>query len=439
MPTATLEEALPKTPGDRAALAKAIRYNWELHRRPEQWPDPNERDWKTWMYVAGRGSGKTRAGAELIRHYVENFEHYFGVPPEKGIIHFIAPTVSDLRDVMVEGDSGIISVSAPWFMPLYEPSKRRVTWPNGVKALLFSADEPERLRGPQCHLLWADEIASWRRPNTWDMAIFGNRLGANPKRIVTGTPKPTKLIKSILKDKGTYVTKGSTYDNVDNLAPSFIEEIRLKYEGSRMGRQEIHAEILEDNENALWTRHIIDLGRVVRTPPGIDIVRMIVALDPSCGGGKDSDDAGIIVAGKGSDKEYYVFDDCTCSGSPFKWARAAATAYHTHACDRVVYEKNQGGLMVESTIANYDTKLPLKGVHASRGKITRAEPISTLYEQGRVHHVGEFPELEDELCQWEPGQSSPNRLDALVWGVTDLHGSSGVAHAMTTSRDIRPQ
>lgn len=429
---------IPQTNAERAALAKAVQYNWEIHRRPEQWPDPTTRHWKTWMYLGGRGTGKTRSGAELVRYFVENFEENFGVSPERGIIHFIAPTVSDLRDVMVEGDSGIMSISPPWFMPVYEPSKRRITWPNGVKALLFSADEPERLRGPQCHLFWADEIASWRRPATYDMALFGNRLGTHPRRIVTGTPKPTKLIKEILKDPGTYVTKGSTYDNLENLAPSFVEEIKNKYEGSRLGRQEIHAELLEDNDNALWTRSDVDKGRVVMVPKGVELLRIIVALDPNTEGDVGHDEAGIVVAAKGSDREYYVIDDCTIAGSPFKWARACATAYHKYDCDRVVYEKNQGGLMVEGTIANFDKKLPLKGVHASRGKVTRAEPISTLYEQGRVHHVGEFPELEDEMCQWEPGMPSPNRMDALVWAITELHGSSGIASAHTTARDVRP-
>lgn len=409
--------ALPQNSADRAHLAAALRYRWSLHARPEQLPPAGD-EWRTWFYMAGRGAGKTRSGAEAVRAWAESRTYR--------IIHLIAPTASDLRDTMVEGPAGILAVSPPWFRPRYEPSKRRLTWPNGVRALLFSADEPERLRGPQCEALWADEVASWRRPEAWDMAMFGLRLGSNPRAIVTSTPKPTRLIKGILKDPAAAVTLGTTYDNRANLAAAFFEQIIRKYEGTRLGRQELLAQMLDDNPRALWRRDNIEADRLLRVPEGVNLVRVVVAVDPSANEGPDEtgektgDDAGIITPAQGSDGHYYVLADNTMAGSPLAWARAAVTAYHDRKADRVIAEANNGGAMVSALLKTVDSKVPVRLVRATRGKVIRAEPISALYEQHLVHHVGCFPELEDELCQWEPGEESPNRLDALVWGLTEL-------------------
>jgi phage terminase large subunit-like protein len=417
-----LQMLMPKTEEDIENFLNAIKFKWELHRRDSQWP-PEDDSWHTWLFLGGRGSGKTRAGAELVRHWIESGHYRLG--------HFIAPTMADVRDVMLEGDSGIMTISPPWMRPTYHPSKRQITWPNGAKVLLFSADEPERLRGPQCEFLWADEPASWRRPETWDMAMFGLRLGELPRAIVTGTPKPTKLILGIMKQKTTYLSRGSTYDNLKNLAPQFVEYIKDKYEGTRLGRQEIHAEVLMDNAKALWKREWIENNRLPKLPDGVTLTRVVVAVDPSNKGEKDSDEAGIVVAGKGSDLKYYVIDDQSLIATPKGWATKAVNAYTTHTADRIIYEANQGGDMVKETFEAVNDKVPLKEVWASRGKATRAEPVSALYEQNRVVHVGAFPDLEDELCQWEPGDDSPNRLDALVYGITALHGQSGKVSAQT--------
>jgi phage terminase large subunit-like protein len=424
-----LDPFIPKTEEDMVRFMEAVQYSWEINRRPEQWPDPDTKDWHTWMYLGGRGAGKTRSGSELVRYWIMNGTYKRG--------HLIAPTVADLRDVMVEGPSGLLNVFPPWFRPTYEPSKRKVSFPNGAVILLYSADQPERLRGPQCDFLWGDEVASWRRPDTWDMAMFGLRLGENPRAIVTGTPKPTKLIKKLLTMNGVLVTRGSTYANEKNLAPQFLRYIKEKYEGTRLGRQEIFAEMLDDNPSALWSRETIEQNRVNSIPAGLKMVRVLTAVDPSTQDDKNSDEAGIITGFKGGDKHYYILDDSTIQASPLGWAKKAISCYSKFNADRIIYESNQGGLMVEATFANIDKKIPLKGVHASRGKVVRAEPISALYEKGLVHHVGYFPELEDEMCQWEPGMDSPNRMDALVWLVTALHGGSGIATAMT-GYDVRP-
>lgn len=334
-------------------------------------------------------------------------------------LHFVAPTAGDVRDVLVEGESGILAISHPRFMPVYEPSKRRLTWPNGAQASLFSADKPDRLRGPQCDGLWCDEVASWRYPEAWDMAMFGLRLGADPRTVVTTTPRPTKLIKSILGSPTTVRTRGSTYDNQHNLAPAFVEQIIQQYEGTRLGRQEIYAEILDDNPNALWNREQIDLKRLPGVPGNVRLVRVVVAVDPSATA--TGDETGILVTGIGSDSLFYVLDDYSIQGTPDQWARKVVLAYEVHKADRVIYESNQGGDMVAHTLRTVDPHIPLTAVHASRGKHTRAEPIAALYEQGRVHHVGAFPKLEDQMCEWDATQSeSPDRMDALVWGLTEL-------------------
>lgn len=400
------------------AEAEALNYRWDFWARDKQMAPPG--DWRTWFVLAGRGFGKTRTGAEWVREEVES--------GRRKRIALVAPTAADVRDVMVEGESGLLACSPPSFKPRYEPSKRRLSWPNGAIATTFSADEPERLRGPQHDGAWCDEPASWRRPEAWDMLMFGLRLGEDPRSVVTGTPKPTKMVRDILADRGTVVTRGTTYENRGNLAPAFFEKILRKYEGTRLGRQELNAEVLDDNPFALWKRDRIEELRVAAFP---DLARIVVAIDPQVAdpkqsGDEDSAETGIIVAGisQGREPHGYVLDDATLRDTPDKWARAAVTAYSKYKADRIVAEANNGGAMVEFTVATVARDLGLrvsyKAVHASRGKVTRAEPVSALYEQGVVHHVGCFPQLEDQLCEWMPGDKSPDRLDALVWALTDL-------------------
>lgn len=335
------------------------------------------------------------------------------MPASRGAL--IAATTADVRDVLIEGESGILNVSPPWDMPSYEPSKRRLTWKNGTTAITFSADEPDRLRGPQFHWGVCDELAAWRYPETWDMFMFGLRLGERPRVAVATTPRPTQLIRQLMTAPTTHLTRGSTYENRDNLAPAFFQQIVSKYEGTRLGRQELNAEILDDVPGALWTRAIIEDSRVTKHP---DLSRVIVGVDPHASTGE----SGIVVAGLGTDKHGYILDDLSTGGSPDTWGRQVVTGYHKHRADRAVLESNHGGDMVIQTIKVVDPKVPTKKLWASRGKQTRAEPVSALYEQGKVHHVGMFATLEDELCTWVPGETteSPNRLDALVWALTEL-------------------
>jgi phage terminase large subunit-like protein len=320
---------------------------------------------------------------------------------------------------MVEGESGILSVCPPWNRPAYEPSKRRLTWPNGALATLYSADEPERLRGPQSDGAWCDEPASWRYPEAWDMLMFGLRLGSDPRVVVTGTPKPIKIIKELLQSPTTHVVRGSTYANRRNLSPVFFSQIVKKYEGTRMGRQELQAEILDDNPNALWRRDDIERTRVTSYP---DLTRSVVAIDPAVTDDEGSAETGIVVAGVSGAGEYYILDDRSLRSSPRGWATAAITAFHTYHGDRIVGEANNGGDMIEALLRTVDKEIPFKKVTATRGKAIRAEPIASLYERGIVHHVGTFPALEDQLCEWDPSLDgpSPDRLDACVWALTEL-------------------
>lgn len=390
--------------------AEEILYDWDLWARPAQRLPPG--DWQTWLTLAGRGWGKTRVGAETVRRKVET--------GQAGRVALVAATSADARDVMVEGESGILAVSPPWNMPRYEPSKRRLTWPNGAVATTYSADEPNRLRGPQHDFAWADELAAWRfDQEAWDMLMFGLRLGTDPRAIVTTTPRPTALIKALAADPGTLLTRGSTYENRANLAPAFFRRIIGKYEGTRLGRQELNAEILDDVVGALWTLKLIEEHRVATAP---ELTRIVVAVDPAVSKGDNSNETGIIVAGIAGNEHAYVLEDLTVRGSPNEWAQAAVTAYRRHKADRIVAEVNQGGDMVESIIRGIDRSIPYEGVRATRGKAIRAEPVSALYERGRVHHVGVHAQLEDQMTNWTPasGEASPDRLDALVWAVTSL-------------------
>ena len=385
--------------------AAELTYMWEFWARPEQIAP--EGDWPIWLVKAGRGWGKTRVGAEWVR----------GQKEKVGRIALIGPTAADVRDVMVDGDSGLISISPPWDKPEYQPSKRRIVWKNGSVAYMYSADEPERLRGPQHGAAWCDEIGSWRYPDTWDMMMFGLRLGKNPKVVATTTPRPTPLMKQIQSMPSTVITRGSTYDNRANLAASFFSSIITKYEGTRLGRQELEGHDLDDNPGALWNREIIDAARVRKA---MDMARIVVAVDPAVTSGEESDETGIVVVGKDEFGHAYVIEDCSVKGTPDEWGRAAVDAMKRHQADRIVAEVNQGGDMVRYVLETIDKNLPIKLVRASRGKMARAEPISALYEQGKVHHVGAFHKLEDQMCTWEPGMKSPDRMDALVWGMTEL-------------------
>jgi len=396
---------------------------WRMSARKDQVAP--EGDWLTWLMLAGRGAGKTRAGAEWIRERVK---------AGAGRIGLIAPTAADARDVMVEGPSGLLSVCAPWDVdwrgsvtgrPLYEPSKRRVTWDNGAVATLFTADEPDRLRGPQHDTIWADELAAWNRlREAWDMAQFGLRLsdgqGKPPRQCVTTTPRPLPLVRELIKDPRTVVSRASTYDNAKNLAPAYLDALRAKYEGTRLGRQEIAAEILDDTPGALWTRSMIEAAH---RPAPDQYERIVVGVDPSGSDGETGDSQGIIVAGRYGD-EARVIEDCTVRLGPDGWGRACVSAYHRHKADRIVAERNYGGEMVRAVIQSIDPDVPVTLVTATRGKHVRAEPIAALYEQGRVSHGRDLAQLEDQMCAMTTteytGEGSPDRLDAMVWAMTDL-------------------
>lgn len=399
------------------AQAGALLHDWSFWARPSQLPPDG--DWRVWLLLAGRGFGKTRTGAELMRARA--------IARTARRLALVAPTAGDARDVMVEGESGILAISPPWERPRYEPSKRRLTWPNGATATLFSADEPERLRGPQHDTAWCDELASWRYPEAWDMLMFGLRLGTDPRVVVTTTPRPTTLLRELIIDPSVVVTRGTTYDNRSNLAPSFLGQVVRKYQGTRLGRQELDAELLEDAPGALWTRGIIEGTRARAAPP---LIRVVVAIDPAVTATDEADETGIIVAGRDSYGHAWVLADTSGRYQPIEWARTAISAYRAHRADRIVAEVNNGGDMVEATLRMIEPNVPFTAVRASRGKITRAEPIAALYEQGRVHHLGAFPKLEDQMCAFvadtrgslkiSSTSSSPDRVDALVWALTDL-------------------
>jgi predicted phage terminase large subunit-like protein len=395
-----------------------VAFLWEAWARQNQLEPAG--NWSTWLVKAGRGYGKTRVGAEWVRKRVE-----IGKARR---VALIGATAADVRDTMVEGDSGLLAVSPPWFRPKYEPSKRRVTWPNGAMATCFSADEPNRLRGPQHDTGWADELAAWQYPEeAWDNYQFGLRLGADPRSIVTTTPRPIKLVKALIADKTTHVTHGSTFENRANLAPKFLAQIVSKYEGTRLGRQELNAELLEDNPGALWKREWFDARRIAAKPAALK--RVVVAVDPAMTSKPESDETGVIAAGvapcdcRGKTEDHgFVFDDASGIYSPDEWARLVVHKYQSHEADHVTAEVNNGGDLVVSNIKTAGQNIPVHAVRASRGKAIRAEPVSALYEQGKVHHVGSLAKLEDQCCDWNPAtdSDSPDRLDALVWAMTDL-------------------
>jgi phage terminase large subunit-like protein len=406
----------------------ALEYEWRFWARPNQIAP--EGAWHVWLVSAGRGYGKTRTGAEWVNDRAKRNPH------ER--IALIGATAADTRDVMVEGESGILAVSPPWNRPHYEPSKRRLTWPNGAMATTYSAEEPDRLRGPQHGAAWADEVAAWAYPETWDQLMFGLRLGTDPRVIATTTPRPTALIRRLMKDPHTVVTRGSTFENAANLAPSFLADVRRKYEGTRLGRQELFAELLDDTPGALWNYAQIDALRVPRAPA---LRRIVVAIDPAVTANEESDETGIVVAGLGEDGHGYVLQDLSGKFSPDGWARLAVQAYRTYEADRIIAEVNNGGDLVERVIRTVDPHVPYTAVHASRGKRVRAEPVAALDEQGRVHHVGSFAALEDQMCTWDSttGERSPDRMDARVWAITELMLNPGAAEYRGLLEGVAPK
>ncbi len=401
-------------------------YDWRLWAREKQLMPAGA--WRTFLLLAGRGFGKTIAGAQAVRRMVEE--------GSAGRIALVAPTAADARDVMAEGESGILAVSPPWARAKYEPSKRRITWPNGAIATLYSGEEPDRLRGPQHEFAWVDELAAMKYPKeTWDMLALGLRLGI-ARAIVTTTPRPIPVIREIMAAPDTVTVRGTTYENLENLALGFAREILARYEGTRLGRQELYAELLEDVPGALLTRAILDETRVRSSP---ELTRIVVGVDPAASAGTESSHTGIVACGTGRDGHGYVLCDRSVRASPAEWARRTVELWEELRADRIIAEANQGGDMVRYTIHTVDPKAPVTLIRASRGKFTRAEPVAALYEQGRIHHVGFLPELEDELTTFVPGQAdSPDRLDAAVHALTHLM-LEGRARLAAPALDVRKQ
>jgi len=397
-----------------------LQHTWEFWARPEQL-EPNG-DWNIWIALAGRGWGKTRAGVEWVRHQVKS---------GKKRIAAVAPTNSDIRRVMVEGESGFLNVcwksdktyrGGKLGYPNWSPTNRTLTWENGAKVEFYSAEDPERLRGPQFHAAWADEVAAWRnQQDVWDMLQFTLRLGRKPRVMVTTTPKPTKLMRALIASPQSHITRGSTFDNVDNLAKPFLETIKKEYEGTRLGNQELYAEMLEEADGALWTTEVLDKCTIEQKDIP-ELNRIVVSIDPAVTSKTESDMTGLIVAGIDVNGIGYVLEDATDRYSPAEWAAKAISLYKAHSADRIVAERNQGGDMVRRTLEAEDEAVPIRLVHASRGKMARAEPISALYERGKVKHAKGLDELETQMRTWEPlgSMGSPDRLDACVWALTDL-------------------
>jgi phage terminase large subunit-like protein len=399
-----------------------LMYDWE-----GVWARDNQKEplggWVYWLILAGRGWGKSATGSYWIRKRVANGARRLAV---------IGPTAADVRDIMVEGPSGILESFPPQLKPYYEPSKRRITFDNGAIAITYSGDEPDRLRGANIDSAWVDELSSCRyAQDVMDMLSLGLRIGEDPRCIITTTPKPIKPIKELLKQKNVHLTRGSTYENRDNLSPVFFDSIISRFENTRLGRQELYAEILDDAPGALWSREQLEQNRVSEMP---DLKRIVVGVDPAITSKKDSDETGIVVAGLGTDNHFYVLDDKSCIKSPHGWGKEVVATYNKWKADRVVGEVNQGGDMVKAILNTISPFISFRAVHATRGKKLRAEPIASLYEQNRIKHVGYFGSLEDQMCSWEPGVTtdSPDRIDSLCLAIFELMKNSQL-HSMDLS------
>lgn len=401
--------------------------NWVKTARDKQLAPSG--DWLYWLILAGRGWGKTRTGAEDIVSYA--------MRNPGSICAVVAPTLGDLRRTCIEGPSGILSCIpeeclAPSKGSGYNAQTSEIKLWNGSKIMGFSADVPDRMRGPQYHRAWCDELAAWRYEEAWDQLLFGLRLGKNPKAVITTTPRPTKLIKNLVDRAGgdVVMTSGSTFENEDHLAESALKSLRELYDGTRMGRQELYAEVLTDIEGALWSYSMFESQKIKDRSLLPEMVETVVAVDPAVTSNENSDETGIIVAQRDANGHYYVIDDRSGVMSADKWARTVLDCYYEHRADRVVCEVNQGGDLVSKVVRDIDPNVPIKSVRATKGKMLRAEPVSALYEQGKIHHVGNFPLLEDQMTTYDGKTSakSPDRLDALVWAITELSESSGTVY-----------
>jgi phage terminase large subunit-like protein len=384
----------------------------------------NGKPWTTWLALGGRGAGKTRLGAEWVRALVHGHPPY--AAQRFGHIALVGESEHDVREVMIEGPAGLLRTSPRSECPVWIPSRCRLEWSNGAVAEAFSAEDPDSLRGPQFDAAWCDELAKWRYAETaFDMLQFGLRLGERPRQLITTTPRPIPLLKRLIADPRTAVTRAGTTANAANLSPAFLDEVLARYAGTRLGRQEIDGEIIEDRADALWSRATIEAARVAFAP---ELVRIVVGVDPPASSQRGSNSCGIVAAGRAEDGRVYVLEDATVAGmQPAGWAMRAIALYRRLQANALVAEVNQGGDMVAAVLRNVDASVPLKTVHATRGKYLRAEPVAALYAQARVKHVGRpMPELEDQMCDFGlDGLSSghsPDRLDALVWAVSELTG-----------------
>ena len=414
---------LELTPAERAKLIGSVDekqceelfHDWSLWARPEQTPPPG--DWVYWLILAGRGAGKTRAGAEAVRQWTKTF----------ALVNLIGATHDDVRDIMVLGESGLMAICPKGERPRYARATARLAWPNGAVSQLFSAEEPDRLRGKQHMKLWCDELAAWRHADAFEQALLGLRLGDKPQAVITTTPRPTKIIKHLIEDKDAIVTRGSTFDNRHHLAQAFIERITARYAGRAIGRQELFAEIVEEAPGALWTRALIERQRLAAGAAPGDYAEIVVGVDPPAKSGAKADECGIVVVGKTAPGAIHVIADLTSQGdTPGQWASRVVAAFRRFKANRVVAEINNGGEMVVEVLRQSEPNLPVRTVTATRGKFLRAEPVAAAYERGIVFHLGAFGKLEDQLCALTPDFDSrasgfsPDRADALVWAIADL-------------------
>ena len=403
-----------------AAGREALLHDWAVQARPEQLAPKG--DWRIWLMLAGRGFGKTRSGAEWVRSNAEK--------DGRARIALVGASLHDARSVMVEGESGLLAIAPRWDRPIWHPALKKLIWKSGAEAMLFSAAEPEGLRGPQFTHAWADELAKWAYADmAWDNLMMALRLGESPRVLVTTTPRPVPLVRRLVSQAGVVLTKGRSADNRAHLAAGFLAAMERDYGGTALGRQELLGELIDEPEGALWSRALIEKARVRREALWNDgdspFARVVVAVDPPATSGGDA--CGIVVAGLGLDGHGYVIEDASVErASPEGWAAAVVAAAARHGADRVIAEGNNGGEMVASVLRAAEAGLPVKLVHASRGKSARAEPVAALYERGRVRHVGAFPALEDQLCgmmiggDYQGPGRSPDRADALVWAITEL-------------------
>lgn len=389
---------------------------WFMWSRLDQ-QAPGRIGFRNWLIMGGRGAGKTRAGAEWIRYLAQGLLD----PPFRRCarIAIVAPTFDEARMVMIEGQSGLLAVHRPEERPTFYPTLRRIEWANGSVAEVFSAEDPESLRGPQFDAAWCDEFAKWKKaPDVWNNLQLALRIGDVPHAIITTTPRPTKIVRDLINDAATVVTRSKTIDNETHLAPTFLKVMQDIYGNSNLARQELDGELMNDHPDALFKREVIEQYRIRKAP---ELRRIVVAVDPSVTSGQKSSACGIVVAGLGRDDRCYILDDASCRRlTPNQWANRVVNAYHRHNADRIIAEFNQGGSMVEAVLRQVDANIAMRGVYATRSKLSRAEPVAALYEQGRVSHVGAFRDLEDELCAGPESSQPRDRFDALVWAVTEL-------------------